>query len=116
MLSTLNTEKRDEKILKNRKSCLIVLISISYFLSILFLYFGSEELYKYQTLIIGQCQVKSIDLKFLRNSYFPRWNLTICYLNQTINQILIESIGTKSDRWAWIKARKYKVCFLFFLN
>jgi hypothetical protein len=114
MSSSLNSAKIDENLLKNRKSCLIVLISICYLLSILFVYFGSEELYKFETLIIGQCQVKSIDLKFLRNSYFPRWNLTIYYLNKIINQSLVESIGTKSDRFAWIKANKYKVCFFIF--
>ncbi len=53
--------------------------------------------------------MKSMDLKYTRNSYFPRWNITIIYQNETNNDILIAPIGTKSDRWATIKAREYKV-------
>jgi len=94
---------------KDQNSCIVLIIGICYVIGSLLLYCGSEELYKLNTLIIGHCQIKSIDLKYVRNSYFPRWNMTIMYQNETNDDILIGSFGTKSDKWAWIKAREYKV-------
>jgi hypothetical protein len=113
MLLSSSPLKTKKYLTKDQNSCVILLIGICYIFSILLLFCGSEEFYKLNTLIIGHCQVKSIDLKSLRNNYFPRWSITVLYKNQTNNDILIASYGTKSDKWAWIKARKYQVLFYF---
>jgi len=98
-----------QRLTKDQNSCIVLFISICYIFTVLFLYCGSEELYKLKTLIIRHCQINSIDLISVRNNYIPRWNITIVYKNETNDDILIASFGTKSDKWAWIKARKYQV-------
>lgn len=105
----LSSLKRKSRLTKDQNSSILLVISILYIFSIILLYFGSEEFYKLNTFIIRHCQIKSIDLKSGRNSYFPRWNVTIIDQNKTIDDFIITSFGTKSDKWAWIKAKKYQV-------
>ena len=42
-------------------------------------------------------------------TYYLRWNLIIFDHNRTTDEFLIDSIGTKSDRWASIRAKQYQV-------
>ncbi|CAF0954016.1 unnamed protein product [Adineta steineri] len=109
MLTSFPSSRTKQHLLKDQNSCIIILIGICCFLGCLLLYFGSQELYKFKTLIIRHCQVKTFDVKHERQSYFPRWNITIIYKNETIDDFLRESVGTRSERWAWTTARKYKI-------
>ena len=111
MLSKLSPEKREEILTKNRNCSLLILIVISYFISILLLYFSIEEYYKMRTYLMRQCKLLSIDLIYQNNNYYPKWNLFIFDQNETTFEHLIDSIGSKSDRWASLKAKKYKVKF-----
>lgn len=104
------------RLTKDQNSFIKLLISICYIFGIVLLYCGLEEFYKLNTFIIRQCKIKSFDLKSGRNNYFPRWNITIIDANQTNEHIIMESSGTKSDKWAWIKARKYKVFYYYIIH
>lgn len=109
MLSKLSVEKREEILRKNRNSSLIILIVMSYLLSVILLYISLEEYYKVRTYLMRECRVLSVDLIHQNKNSYPRWNLLIIDQNETRIEHLLDSVGSKSDRWSLIKANKYKV-------
>ncbi|CAF1535638.1 unnamed protein product, partial [Rotaria sordida] len=66
-------------------------------------------LYKIHTFIVHQCQVRSIDLKIRKLNYYPRWNITVLYENQTRDDSLIASTGFSKESQAWNVANEYKI-------
>jgi hypothetical protein len=70
---------------------------------------GLKELYKTRTFVIHQCQVKSIDLKTRQGYFYPLWNITVLYENQTRDDSLIASTGSSTNGQAWRSAYAYKV-------
>jgi hypothetical protein len=111
MLSSFPSLRKKQHLTKDQNSLIILLIGICSIFAALLLYLGSQELYKVKTLVIRYCQVTSLGLKYQRHSFFPHWNITMIDENKIKDDFLIESIGTRSERWAWINARKYKVSF-----
>ncbi|CAF3061667.1 unnamed protein product [Rotaria sp. Silwood2] len=85
------------------------LITCCYFIGGLLSFAGLKELYKLNTFVIHQCQVKSIDLKFLDRNLYPRWNITVVHDNQIIDDFLIASTGLTSESEAWNVAQQYKI-------
>jgi len=90
---------------------LFILLALNYFFGIILSGSGSEELYKANTFAIHQCQVKSIDFKFINRNLRPRWNITVVHHNQTINDSLLAPKGFTLESEAWDAAQKYKVIF-----
>src|ERR1700722_13572771 len=74
--------------------CAVLLIVVCSMISGMLSYDGLEELYKTNTFVIRQCQVKSIDLKYLDRSLHPRWNITVVHENQAVDDFLIASTGS----------------------
>ncbi|UJR11004.1 hypothetical protein I4U23_015188 [Adineta vaga] len=109
MVLSFASSRPKKHLTKDQNSCIVLVVGICCFLGALFVYTGSQDIYKLRTLIIGRCQVRSLNVKHTRYNYFPCWNITVIYENETKEDYVIESTGTRSDRWAWIQARKYQV-------
>lgn len=110
-----SSSRQTKRLTKDQKSCVILIIGICCFLGALLLYIGSQDAYKLSTLSRGLCRVRSVNVKYTRYNYFPCWNITVMYENKIREEYMIESTGTRSDRWAWITARKYQVIIDEFL-
>ena len=106
-----SSSRQTKRLTKDQRSCVVLIVGICCFLGALLLYTGSQDAYKVSTLSRGLCRVRSVNVKYTRYNYFPCWNVTVMYENRIREEYMIESTGTRSDRWAWIKARKYQVIF-----
>jgi len=94
---------------KEKNFFVIVIIPFCCFFGFVLLVTGSQELYKLSTFVIHECQVKTIDLKFDVGKLHPRWNITVVYENQRIDDFIIASTGSTWETDAWSEAHKYKV-------
>jgi len=94
---------------KERNFCITLLIIVCYFFGMPLTIGGLKELYKIHTFVVHPCQVKSIDLKIRELSFYPRWNFTVLYENQTRDDSLITSTGFITESRAWSAANEYKV-------
>ncbi|CAF1546588.1 unnamed protein product [Rotaria sordida] len=96
--------------LAKENNCKIALLIISCStIGILVLFHGLKELYKIKTFIMGQCQVKSIDLKTEKDNVYPLWFITILHDNQKSEDIIIGSTGYRTRYEAWKAAHDYRV-------
>lgn len=109
--SSSNFLKSKQKLIRDRYSSINLFVWICFVLSILFISIASEEFYKCQTLSVAFCRIRSIDVKYIRNNFYPSWNVSLRYHNKTIHENLIGFNGYRLDKLAWIEANKYHVRF-----
>ncbi len=69
--------KFKQNLAEKRSIALLYFLAMNLVVAILFSEVGSKELYKSNTFTTDQCQIKSIDLKFMSGSLYPRWNITV---------------------------------------
>jgi hypothetical protein len=86
--------------------CFVIFCSIVGFM---FSMIGLLELYKSNTFVIHQCQIKSIDLTKIELNFYPSWIITVIDDNQIEDQILTLSFGSTSQNWPWNNENQYKV-------
>ena len=104
------TSLRIKQYLAKENCCKIAFFIISCStIGILLLFHGVTELYKIKTFIIGQCQVKSLDLKTEKDSVYPLWFITILHDNQKSEEIIVGSTGYRIRYEAWNAAHDYRV-------
>ncbi|UJR07990.1 hypothetical protein I4U23_012269 [Adineta vaga] len=84
-------------------------VIFGYGISLVLFIVAFNELYKINTFVLGQCKVKSIDMKFRSPNLYPRWNVTIVDENLIRNYSLIDLSGFSDEDNAWNAARKYQI-------
>jgi hypothetical protein len=109
MPSYFSCARIKQHLAKEKNFIVIVIIPFCCIFGFILLVTGSQELHKSSTFVIHECQVKTIDLKFNVGKLYPRWNITVVYENQRIDDFVIASTGSTSESDAWSEAHKYQV-------
>jgi len=105
-----STTLRIKQYLAKESNYTIVFLTLfCYIFGILLLFVGLEEFYKMKTLVIGQCQVRSIDLKTEKYNDYPNWFITVLHDNQKNEDSIVGSTGYLLRRDAWHAAHDYRV-------
>jgi hypothetical protein len=90
-MSSSSSLRIKQYLAKDNNTCIAILITACYTLGAPVFILGIKELYKTHTFVIGQCQIKSIDLIPGNHGFYPRWNITALHENQTKHDTLIAS-------------------------
>ena len=110
MPSSSTTSLTIKQYLAKENSCKIVFVIISCStIGILLLFHGLKELYTIKTVVLGQCEVKSIDLRTEKDSVYPIWLITVLNDNQKIKDIIMGSAGYRIRDEAWYAAYDFRV-------